>query len=83
MEKISDEIKVKIIEKIYGMVYVRSLETQDSKITIPEFRYIVGVLRIGRKDWFKVAKELEKDGIIKLHRNRYLEVLRNKAFVKG
>jgi hypothetical protein len=77
MEKIPDEIKVKIIGKVLGMFYVRSLEKQNPNITIPEFKYIITRYSLKKKQWFILAKELEKDGIVKLHGGNPIEILRS------
>lgn len=71
---IPDKIKIKIQEKLYGMAYVRKLEKLPSEITISEFKYIITRYSIKKKHWFKLAKNLEKDGIIKLHGWHPIEV---------
>lgn len=63
---ITPEIREKIIEKIYGMGIVRSMNGQKTSITIPEFKFILSGWRIKKKLWFRIAKDLEKDNLIKL-----------------
>ena len=77
MEKIPDEMKIKIIEKMRGMVYVRSLEKLEPKITIPEFKFIIAsiklkgnsIFRLKKENWYDLAIELEKENVIRLYRN--------------
>jgi hypothetical protein len=83
MEKIPDEIKIKIIEKIRGMVYVRKLEQLPSEITISEFKYIITRYSIGKKQWFQLARELEKNDVIKLHGWHPIEVLRSNIKIQS
>lgn len=75
MENIPEKSKEKIRAKLFGIALVRSMESIDSKITIPELRYVLGIFRIGKRDWFMAAKELESDGIIRMHGRNPIEVL--------
>jgi len=78
-KKIPLETKNKLIGKLYGIYLLRSIN-EKPKITVPEFKFMIGVLKIKKKQWFYIAKELEKDGIIKLHGNRNIEI--QKEFIK-
>jgi hypothetical protein len=78
MERINEDVKIKIIEKLHGMVLIRSLENTNPKITVPEFKFIIGVYRIRKEDWYVFAKELESEKVIKLFRNfKGMKVLRS------
>jgi hypothetical protein len=84
LEKIPDEIKIKIMGKMLGMVYVRSLEDLNPRITVPEFKFIIGSFRIKKGNWYAIAKEFENEKFIKLYKNfKGMEVLRHKTFVKS
>lgn len=80
--EIPEEIKTKIIEKIQGMAYIRFLNKQKINITIPEFKFIISSVkmkgnskfRIKKNQWFYLAKELEKEGLIKLHGFNPIEI---------
>jgi hypothetical protein len=82
------EIKIKIQEKLYGMAYVRSLENYPPKITIPEFKFIITSVklkdnfRIRKNLWFKMAKEFEKQGILKLHGTNPIEIIIRKPLAE-
>lgn len=79
METIPTEIKIKIVGKIKGIFIVKNLHDQKPRITIPEFKYIITRYSLRKTQWFVVAKELEKDNIIKLHGGNPIEILGNVA----
>ena len=64
---IPEETRIKILEKIYGICYVRKLESKKAEISIPEFKFIIGVYRVKKEEWFNLAKEFEKEKIFTLH----------------
>lgn len=71
---IPKETRIKILEKIYGICYVRMLESKKAEITIPEFKFIIGVYRINKEEWFKLAKAFESEKIFKMHCRNSIEV---------
>lgn len=73
--EITKEIKIKIVGKLYGIYIIKNLQREKTKITIPEFKFILGSFKIKKKNWFSIAKELEKDEIIKLHGGNPIEIL--------
>lgn len=71
---ISAEVKEKIISKIYGMGIVRSMNGGEPSMSVPEFKFIIGSYRVKKKNWFKIAKEFEKEGIIILRAFRLIRI---------
>lgn len=67
--ELSKETEDKIIAKLRGMGLIRSMEKRQPVVSIPEFKFIIGCYRIRKSCWFKVAKILEKRGIILIFRN--------------
>ena len=77
------EVKIKIIEKLNGIVLIRKFENEKAIITIPEFKYIITRYSIKKSQWFKIAKDLENDGYIRLHCRNPIEVLSGNVIDKG
>ena len=64
-----EEIKHNILEKIYGIAFVREIQKKKPIVTIPEFKFVIGRWQIKKKQWFKIAKELEDDGFVMIFKN--------------
>lgn len=85
MESIPKEIKIKIIEKLFGYGFMR---IGNPKVTIPEFKYIItriqtkGNFRIKKAQWFRIAKDLERENIIRLHGQNPIEIIYKKPLIE-
>ena len=85
MEKIPLEIKVKIIEKLLGYSIIR---IGNPRITIPEFKFAItsvkmnGNFRLKKAQWYRIAKELESEKIIKLHGTTPIEIIYKKPLIE-
>lgn len=75
MDSLDKEVKEKIIGKLVGMAFMRLLGGEKCRVSNSEFRFIIGEYRISKKDWFHVLKILEKDGVVKYVKFRYIQVL--------
>jgi len=62
---LEEEVKRKIIAKILGIAKAKIILNEQPKLTTGQFRFILGEYKIHRKDWFKILKELENEGILK------------------
>lgn len=82
MESIPKEIKIKIIEKLFGYDFMR---IGNPKITIPEFKFIItriqtkGNFRVRKAQWFSIAKDLERENVIRLHGTNPIEIIYKKS----
>jgi len=85
MESIPKEIKIKIIEKLLGYEVMR---IDNPKVTIPEFKFIItsvkikGNFRIKKAQWFRIAKDLERENIIRLHGTTPIEIIYKKPLIE-
>ncbi len=66
METISIELEIKIIEKIRGIYLIKKLSGERPFITVAEFKFIIGTYRIKKQNWFDLAKEIEKKGLVEV-----------------
>jgi hypothetical protein len=67
LEDIPDETFKKIVSKVMGQAYMRYLEYRKPIVTIPEFKFIIGTLRVKKSNWHKIAVHLEEEGYVRLH----------------
>jgi len=61
------------------------MRIDNPKVTIPEFKFIItsvkmnGNFRVKKAQWFRIAKDLERENIIRLHGTNPIEVIYKKS----
>jgi hypothetical protein len=67
----------KVTQKLYGIALTKVINGSLPQIEIGEFKHLICTYKIPLKEWLNFALQLESMGIVRYHRNHYLEVKLN------
>lgn len=73
---IDEDTMIKIIEKLNGFYLTKKTLLEEPRLAIPEFKFVIGVFKVQKSQWYPLAKRLEGEGYIRLHGMNPIEIRR-------